>query len=136
MNPGVQKGQAQEKGGMVAVLQHKYPVRDAPLEFYIYGNDIHRPPVGLGHLLKTQHNIVPKLVGGVDFHVFHQDAQGFPFFLLASIDIAQLHSRLQYLLAHFLADIPGIVQSFGNGAFGYSQLFCDIVYRGHEQPSP
>ena len=122
LHPWVQKGEAQNEGGLIPPLHHEDPIGCSALELHLDGNDVHGPAVRFGHLLEAQHDVVAELVGGVVLHVFHQNAQLFFPFLPTLVHITQLHGGLQNFLAHFLADVAGVVQALRDSALGDAQF--------------
>ena len=131
LHPGIQQRKPEDEGGPVALLHHEHAVGRLALEIHAHGDDIDGPALRLSHLLEAQDDIVAELVGRIAVHVFDDDAElAFPL-LKTLIYITQLHGGLQDPPLHFVADVGGIVEAFGHGAFGNPQFRGNIADGGH-----
>ena len=115
-HPGVQQRKAQHQRGLIALLEHEHVVGRLVLQLLVQGENIHVPAFGLRHLAKAVNDIIAKLVRRQIIHIFDDDAH-MGVVPLELADIAHLRGGLQNLTLGCLADVGGVVQRLGNGAF-------------------
>ena len=109
LHPGIDQRKTQNKGSLVAMFHHIYIVRRQFLDFRSDRNNIYSPAFRFRLLLKTQYDIVSKLVRCVKFHIFYQNAEFAFTFVGSFVNIAHFNGGLQDFTTHVFANVCCII---------------------------